>query len=121
MTIKQLYQLYKEHPCITTDSRDCPEGSIFLALKGDTFDGNKFALAALEKGCSYAIVDSEELRENSEELSEQREPSCLHVWPSRDDNGLSLFAAAIPSVDGTPVGNYSLFTFHYYLTLFPYL
>ena len=57
MEIKQLYKLYQQHPCITTDSRDCPEGSIFLALKGESFDGNKFALAALEKGCSYAIID----------------------------------------------------------------
>lgn len=57
MTIKELYKLYQEHPCITTDSRDCPEGSIFLALKGENFNGNQFALQALEKGCSYAIVD----------------------------------------------------------------
>ncbi len=57
MEIKELYDLYLQHPCITTDSRDCPEGSIFLALKGESFDGNKFALAALEKGCAYAIVD----------------------------------------------------------------
>ncbi len=57
MNIKELYQLYQQHPCITTDSRDCPEGSIFLALKGESFDGNKFATAALEKGCAYAIVD----------------------------------------------------------------
>ena len=62
MDIKELYKLYQQHPCITTDSRDCPEGSIFLALKGESFDGNKFALQALEKGCAYAIVDSEELR-----------------------------------------------------------
>ena len=57
MEIKELYQLYQQHPCITTDSRDCPEGSIFLALKGESFNGNKFAVSALEKGCSYAIVD----------------------------------------------------------------
>ncbi|MBO7140557.1 MAG: UDP-N-acetylmuramoyl-tripeptide--D-alanyl-D-alanine ligase [Prevotella sp.] len=54
-----LYNLYRQHPCITTDSRDCPEGSIFIALHGDKFDGNQFALQALEKGCSYAIVDKE--------------------------------------------------------------
>ena len=92
MTIKELYQLYKEHPCITTDSRDCPKGSIFLALKGETFDGNKFAVQALEKGCAYAIVDSEELRVKSEES-----------------------AAAIPATEtaeGTPEGNSSLFTLH---------
>jgi UDP-N-acetylmuramoyl-tripeptide--D-alanyl-D-alanine ligase len=52
-----LYELYLQHPCITTDSRDCPQGSIFIALHGDRFDGNQFALQALEKGCSYAIVD----------------------------------------------------------------
>jgi len=61
MEIKELYDLYLQHPCITTDSRDCPEGSIFLALKGETFDGNKFALSALEKGCAYAIVDDKSI------------------------------------------------------------
>ena len=58
MSIKELYQLYQQHPCITTDSRHCPEGSIFLALKGETFDGNQFAAQALEQGCAYAIVDT---------------------------------------------------------------
>ena len=60
MNIKELYKLYQQHPCITTDSRDCPEGSIFLALKGESFDGNQFAQSALDKGCAYAIVDEPE-------------------------------------------------------------
>ena len=60
MNIKKLYELYRQHPVVTTDSRDCPEGSIFIALKGASFDGNKFAAAALEKGCSYAVVDEKE-------------------------------------------------------------
>ena len=60
MNIKKLYELYRQHPVVTTDSRDCPEGSIFIALKGVSFDGNKFAAAALEKGCSYAVVDEKE-------------------------------------------------------------
>ena len=73
MDIKELYKLYQQHPVITTDSRDCPEGSIFVALKGETFNGNQFALSALEKGCAYAIVDeeSEELRVKSEESPER--------------------------------------------------
>ena len=71
MSIKELYKLYQEHPCITTDSRDCPPGSIFLALKGDSFNGNRFALQALEKGCAYAIVDEaiEECRTESVEFA----------------------------------------------------
>ncbi len=60
MEIAELYKLYTEHPVVTTDSRDCPKGSIFFALKGESFDGNKFALAALEKGCAYAVVDEAE-------------------------------------------------------------
>ena len=68
MDIKELYKLYKQHPCITTDSRDCPEGSIFLALKGESFDGNKFALQAIEKGCAYAIVDDPKLLTDDERL-----------------------------------------------------
>lgn len=57
MDIRQLYKIYQEHPVITTDSRDCPEGSIFVALKGDNFNGNSFAVSALQKGCAAAIVD----------------------------------------------------------------
>ena len=67
MDIKKLYELYKQHPCITTDSRNCPEGSIFLALKGEKFDGNQYALQALQDGCAYAIVDDKELRNNTDD------------------------------------------------------
>ena len=66
MDIKELYKLYQQHPCITTDSRDCPEGSIFLALKGESFDGNQFAVAAIEKGCAYAIIDDPSILKNIE-------------------------------------------------------
>lgn len=55
--MSQLYSLFQKHPVITTDSRDCPEGSIFFALKGESFDGNAYAASALEKGCAYAVVD----------------------------------------------------------------
>lgn len=60
MDIEQLYSIYLQHPQVTTDSRDCPAGSIFIALKGASFDGNKFVASALEKGCSYAIIDEKE-------------------------------------------------------------
>ena len=53
-----LYELFLQHPVVTTDSRQCPEGSIFVALKGDSFDGNRFAVATLEAGCAYAVVDN---------------------------------------------------------------
>jgi UDP-N-acetylmuramoyl-tripeptide--D-alanyl-D-alanine ligase len=61
MDSKELYAIYEQHPAITTDSRDCPEGSIFIALKGELFDGNKFAVQALDKGCAVAIVSDEQV------------------------------------------------------------
>ena len=60
MDIQEIYRIYRSHPVVTTDSRDCPQGSIFIALKGTSFDGNRFAEAALQKGCSYAVVDEKE-------------------------------------------------------------
>jgi len=60
MTTEQLYQIFESHPVVTTDSRDCPEGSIFFALKGASFNGNKFAAAALQQGCAFAVVDEPE-------------------------------------------------------------
>lgn len=59
MKIEEIYDLFLQNPIITTDSRDCPVGSMFFALKGDNFNGNKFAITALEKGCAYAVVDEE--------------------------------------------------------------
>lgn len=64
MDIQQLYQIYQQHPVITTDSRDCPQGSIFFALKGESFDGNKFAASAIEKGCAYAVIDNAEYQKD---------------------------------------------------------
>ena len=60
MEIEQLYEVFKQHPIITTDSRECPEGSLFFALKGASFNGNQFAQKALEKGCARAVVDEAE-------------------------------------------------------------
>ena len=65
MNNEQLYRLITEaYPgnageAITTDSRHCPKGSTFLALKGASFNGNEFALQALQQGCAYAIIDED--------------------------------------------------------------
>ena len=58
MSISELYELFIHHPKITTDSRNCPRGSIFFALKGERFDGNQYAEKALATGCSYAVIDN---------------------------------------------------------------
>ena len=63
MDISTLYDYFKECGKVTTDTRNCPENSMFIALKGETFNGNAFAKQALEKGCRYAVVDEEEYAE----------------------------------------------------------
>ena len=55
--IPALYQLYLQHPHIQTDTRQLQKGDLFFALKGPNFNGNLFALRALEQGAAYAIID----------------------------------------------------------------
>ncbi|MDD7438348.1 MAG: UDP-N-acetylmuramoyl-tripeptide--D-alanyl-D-alanine ligase [Bacteroidales bacterium] len=60
--IESLYRAYLECGMeVTTDSRRVPEGALFFALKGDNFDGNSYALSALEQGAKYAVVSRPEL------------------------------------------------------------
>lgn len=57
MKIPELHHLFLKSTGISTDSRDIQANSIFFALKGENFNGNKFALQALEKGASHCVVD----------------------------------------------------------------
>ena len=60
--LSQLYDVFLKYNNVITDSRKAGEGLIFFALKGDNFDGNKFAADALTKGCPVAVVDNPELK-----------------------------------------------------------
>lgn len=46
---------------MSTDTRNLPAGCVFFALHGERFDGNKFALQALESGASLAVIDNPEV------------------------------------------------------------
>ena len=61
MEIKNLYALFLQHRLISTDTRKITPGCIFFALKGENFDGNRFAQDALEKGAAYAVVSDPSL------------------------------------------------------------
>ena len=52
-----LYALFRASTGVSTDTRRIVPGSIFFALHGATFDGNRFAAEALDKGAAYAVVD----------------------------------------------------------------
>lgn len=70
MEISKLYSRYLEHPQICTDTRNIIPDSIFVCLKGERFDGNQFALSALEQGASYVITENAALADN---------PRCIVV------------------------------------------
>jgi len=68
MEITQLYDIFKKYPIVTTDTRKSPKDSIFFALKGANFNGNKYARSAIENGCRYAIVDEPEYADESSNI-----------------------------------------------------
>ncbi len=55
--IESLYEIFRQFPNITIDSRCCPPESLFFALKGKNNDGNRFAEKALQNGAEYAVID----------------------------------------------------------------
>ena len=60
MTIEHLYDLFCSFPVVHTDSRQVTGKSLFFALKGEHFNGNRFAADAFEKGAAFAVVDDPE-------------------------------------------------------------
>lgn len=58
MNIIEIYNRFKECGCVTTDTRTLKGGEMFFALKGENFDGNEYALHALEAGAGYAVVNA---------------------------------------------------------------
>jgi UDP-N-acetylmuramoyl-tripeptide--D-alanyl-D-alanine ligase len=57
VNIEQLHSIFLKHPSIQTDTRKLQQGDIFFALKGPNFNGNLFALQALQQGAAYAVID----------------------------------------------------------------
>ena len=69
--IDDLYAAFEECACVTTDSRNVTEGAMFFALRGASFDGNRFACAALDAGAAYAVVDSDSPEQERADLAER--------------------------------------------------
>lgn len=58
MDVESLYNRFLQSSGVTTDTRCCDAGMMFFALRGENFDGNAYALKALELGCAYVVVDN---------------------------------------------------------------
>jgi UDP-N-acetylmuramoyl-tripeptide--D-alanyl-D-alanine ligase len=58
MNIKELYAIFRDCQVVCTDSRNIIPDSMFFALKGENFDGNRFVKQSLDSGCAFAVSDS---------------------------------------------------------------
>ncbi|MGA0555791.1 UDP-N-acetylmuramoyl-tripeptide--D-alanyl-D-alanine ligase [Larkinella sp. VNQ87] len=65
ISIPDLYDRFHECMGVSTDTRKITEGCLYIALKGEKFNGNLFASEALEKGARYAVVDNPDLANDS--------------------------------------------------------
>lgn len=63
---ERLYALFEEYPNVSTDSRRVDGRTIFFALRGERFDGNRFAVGALDAGAVYAVIDDPAVAEQTD-------------------------------------------------------
>lgn len=99
MEIERLYEIFKQHPTITTDTRNCPKDSIFFALKGANFNGNQYASKAIELGCSYAIVDESEFVDDQNNIL--LVDDCLKALQDLARHHRSKFSIPVIGITGT--------------------
>lgn len=98
MNIVEIYNRYKECGCVTTDTRTLKGGEMFFALKGENFDGNEYALKALEAGAAYAVVNS------SAKVSESDDPRLIKVDDTLQTlQELARWHRSMTFVDGKPL------------------
>lgn len=62
--MQQLFQLFYECSGVSTDTRKIKPDHLYIALKGENFNGNQFAQEAIDKGAKYAIVDEDDYADN---------------------------------------------------------
>lgn len=99
MEIERLYEIFKQYPTITTDTRNCPEDSIFFALKGANFNGNQYASKAIELGCRYAIVDEAEFADEQKNILLVED--CLKALQDLAHYHRSKFSIPVIGITGT--------------------
>lgn len=100
MDIHQLYQLYLQHPVVSTDSRQLTRGCIFFAIKGERFDGNAYALSAIELGAAYAVVDDPNLQAHPQLIYVENTLVALQELAALHRAKLSIPVVAITGTNG---------------------
>ena len=100
MNISKIYNIFKEYPSISTDSRNIKKDSIFFALKGENFNGNKFAEEALKSGCKYAVIDEKEYEINENYILVKNALKTLQQLASLHRENINIPIIAITGTNG---------------------
>jgi UDP-N-acetylmuramoyl-tripeptide--D-alanyl-D-alanine ligase len=100
MDIHTLYQLYLKDRLVSTDSRNITPGCIFFALKGDNFNGNQFALQAIDKGASAAFVDEDQVKPHPRIFKVQNVLSVLQKLAAHHRKQSGFIILAITGSNG---------------------
>ena len=69
--MERLYTAFTNSTGVTTDSRKIEVGALFFALHGASFDGNDYAVQALEQGASAAVIDRKDVLDENPDYAEQ--------------------------------------------------
>lgn len=99
-SLKKLYELFLKSGKISTDSRKIEKGTLFFALKGENFNGNKYAEDALKKGAEYAIIDEAEYAVNERLLLVEDVLSCLQQLANYHRRQLKIPILGITGTNG---------------------
>jgi UDP-N-acetylmuramoyl-tripeptide--D-alanyl-D-alanine ligase len=95
-----LYQIFSMYPRIVTDSRQVMPDSLFFALRGEKFNGNEFAAAALEKGARYAVVDDPAVAKNESFILVEDSLKALQDMAAFHRQSLNIPLIAITGSNG---------------------
>jgi len=68
MNIQNIHELFLLNNSVSIDTRNIKSNDIFFAINGPNFNGNKFALEAIKKGCSYVVSDELEVSKLSNKI-----------------------------------------------------
>ena len=100
MDLNELYELFLHHGKVTTDSRNCPRGSLFFALKGERFDGNQYAAKALDAGAAYAIIDNPACQRGERTILVDNALTALQQLAHRHRKALGLPVIGVTGTNG---------------------
>lgn len=100
ISIEELYKIFLQHPSIITDTRKLKQGDIFFALKGDNFNGNRFATQALQLGAAYAVIDEDLDEENANLIKVDNVLSTLQLLAKHHREQFSIPFIGITGSNG---------------------